>query len=519
MTTENSIDARQQEHQTIQWCLLSHTNIGKTSLARTLLTDDVGQIQDAAHITNQSQRHLLQHTDQGDALWLWDTPGFGDSARLYHRLQQQRHPLGWFLSHVWDRWRDKPFYMSQRALLAARDHADIVLYLVNAVEDPADAGYWTAEMRILQWMGKPVLVLLNQIGSDATAQQITHDLQRWRTATQVFADIVQSVQVLDAFTRSWWHERQLMESVTPLLPVVKQAAYQRLLQSRSQQQQTRETCSLAALAAQLVHAATLQESAGADQMGRWQRTWSKVSNTVVQTVRGKTGDSQPMPASQMAAMQRLAQALQQSDVASTQALLQLHSLDGEAASEIQQQLEAQLDINTPLNPHAAGLWGALSAGAASGLGADMLAGGMTLGTGALVGALVGAIAFAGAAWGTNKMLDQTAPQLRLSPDYLTALASQLLLKYLVISHFGRGRGRYSSPGAPRPWVDAVQTAVQSHSQQWQQQWKALAAIPHGTAGTETAPQQTIQTLLDACLQQALRTLYPDLHHTPASDTQ
>ena len=235
----------------IQWCLLSHTNIGKTTLARTLLADDIGEVQDAAHVTSQSQRYRLQRTPQGDELWLWDTPGFGDSLRLYNRLNQQGNPLGWFLSNVWDRWRDKPFYMSQRALLAARDHADVMLYLVNAAEDPADAGYWASEMRILQWMNKPVMVLLNQIGSDTTAQQTAADLQRWRNATAEFAGTVNSVQILDAFTRSWWHEKQVMQSIAPLLPAAKQASYQRLLQERATAQQNREAASLQALATQL----------------------------------------------------------------------------------------------------------------------------------------------------------------------------------------------------------------------------------------------------------------------------
>jgi hypothetical protein len=92
----------------IQWCLLSHTNIGKTTLTRTLMADDVGEIDDAAHVTTQSQRYLLQKTQQGDEC------GFGihrfrDSVRLYERLRQQGNPLGWFLSNVRDRWRDKPF--------------------------------------------------------------------------------------------------------------------------------------------------------------------------------------------------------------------------------------------------------------------------------------------------------------------------------------------------------------------------------------------------------------------------
>ena len=503
--------------QSIQWCLLSHTNIGKTTLARTLLADDIGEIQDAAHVTSQSQRYLLQRTAQGDALWLWDTPGFGDSLRLYNRLKQQGNPLGWFLSNVWDRWRDKPFYMGQRALLAARDHADVMLYLVNAAEDPQDAGYWASEMRILQWMNKPVLVLLNQIGSDTTAQQTAADLQRWRTATAEFAGTVKAVQILDAFTRSWWHEKQVMESIAPLLPAAKQPAYQRLLQDRATAQQKREAASLHALALQLLQAAMVQETVESDDSKLWQRAWGKLSSTVSNAVLGKDEAPEKISPQQTAAMQRLTQSLQQADIASTRSLLELHQLDGQAASQIQQQLKDQLKISTPIDAQTASLWGAVTAGAATGLGADMVTGGMTLGAGALVGALVGAVTFAGAAWGANKVFDQEEQQFRLSPDYLTALASQSLLKYLVISHFGRGRGRYSSPSAPAQWNDAVQAAVQSHVGQWQHIWATLAASDKSQPANDATRQahaQTLQLLLGECLHQALKTLYPTTYAPP-----
>ena len=98
------------------------------------------------------------------SLRLWDTPGFGDSARLLKRLRGADNPLGWLLTQVWDRFTDRPFYSSQQALRNARDESDVVLYLVNAAEDPASAGYVEVEMQILGWIGKPVLLLLNQIG-------------------------------------------------------------------------------------------------------------------------------------------------------------------------------------------------------------------------------------------------------------------------------------------------------------------------------------------------------------------
>ena len=38
----------------IQFALISHTNNGKTTLARTLLGLDVGEVRDAAHVTLMS---------------------------------------------------------------------------------------------------------------------------------------------------------------------------------------------------------------------------------------------------------------------------------------------------------------------------------------------------------------------------------------------------------------------------------------------------------------------------------
>ncbi len=111
----------------VRLSLVSHTNAGKTTLARTLLGRDVGEVRDAPHVTEFAEMHVLLKSDAGDELQLWDTPGFGDSVRLARRLKQGESPLGWFLSEVWDRWRDRGFWASQQALRHVRDDSDLVL--------------------------------------------------------------------------------------------------------------------------------------------------------------------------------------------------------------------------------------------------------------------------------------------------------------------------------------------------------------------------------------------------------
>ena len=151
--------------------LISHTNIGKTTLARTLLRRDVGRVLDQVHVTLQNEQFVLLETSDGSRLNLWDTPGFGNSHKLLGRLQGLTNPIGWIVSQVWDRLADKPFWCSQQAIRNVKDEADVVLYLVNATEDPSMAGYLQPEVDLLTWLDKPVIVLVNQTGLIDPQQQ------------------------------------------------------------------------------------------------------------------------------------------------------------------------------------------------------------------------------------------------------------------------------------------------------------------------------------------------------------
>jgi hypothetical protein len=196
----------------IELALISHTNAGKTSLARTLLGKDIGEVRDAPHVTELAEPHTLLATREGDELRLWDTPGFGDSARLIKRLRVADNPIGWLLREVWDKYRDRPFWCSQQAVRAARDSADVVLYLVNTAEDPRDAGYVAPEMQVLRWVGRPIIVLLNQTGPPRPQAEEAAERERWREHLAPLGDIG-DVLALDAFARCWVQEAVLLDAV------------------------------------------------------------------------------------------------------------------------------------------------------------------------------------------------------------------------------------------------------------------------------------------------------------------
>ena len=64
----------------IQFALISHTNNGKTTLARTLTGMDVGEVRDAAHVTVLSESHTLLATPEGDATLVLSRPDGTEAA-------------------------------------------------------------------------------------------------------------------------------------------------------------------------------------------------------------------------------------------------------------------------------------------------------------------------------------------------------------------------------------------------------------------------------------------------------
>jgi hypothetical protein len=446
---------------TIQLALVSHTNNGKTTLARTLLGTDVGEVRDAAHVTAFAESHVLMATPHGDRLVLWDTPGFGDSVRLMKRLALAGNPVGWFLREVLDRYRDRPFWLSQQALRAARDEADVVLYLVNSTENPGDAGYIPAEMRILDWLGKPVLVLLNQMGPPRPQREEQAELLRWKDFMLQFGQ-VREVLPLDAFARCWVHERVFYDALGALVGPDKQAGYERLFSVWEETNARRFRQSMAVMAQQLLDAAHDKQVVETVERG--------VLTSALKIIGiGKGEDRKRQERAMNTLIGRLNIAIGQTTVH----LLALHKLDPSEAPKINARVSSNFVVKAPVEKAQAALLGAIMSGAATGLSADLAAGGLTLGTGALLGGVIGALAFSGAAWGFNVGTDRKVPVISLSDEFLRTLLVSSVLRYLAVAHFGRGRGNFVEGEAPAFWQEEVEAAVAAREAEVQALWQQM----------------------------------------------
>lgn len=494
---------------TVSISLVSHTNVGKTTLARTLLGRDIGTVRDQAHVTELAEPHTLVDTPGGDRLLLWDTPGFGDSLRLAQRLAQAGNPLGWLLTEVWDRWRDRPFWASQRAIRHVLAEADVALYLTNAAEQPEDAGYLASELQVLGLLGKPVVVLLNQLGPPGSAAAEAQQLLRWQThlatlAAQPGSARVQAVLPLDAFARCWVQEGVLLQAVAAALPVGRQPAMQRLTAAWAARQHKVWRPAMAVLAGRLARAAADREALPA---AGWRAPLQRLAAGLGQALGlAAGGDADP----QARAMAALAARLDADIRQGTDALIQLHGLAGQASGEVLDQLARHFARRMPVDEGRAALWGGAVAGALAGLKADIASGGLTLGGGLLAGGVLGALGAAGAARGVNKLRGVQAPLLAWDDTVLDGLLRAALLGYLAVAHHGRGRGDWQPTEPPAAWGDAVDAALVDRRSAVQSLWQQRAGwLADAPAASELCRWQTaLAALLTEACADVLGRLYP-----------
>lgn len=390
--------------QTIVLSLISHTNVGKTTLTRTLLRRDVGEVRDAPHVTDESTRYTMWASGK-EQLEIWDTPGFGNVAALLKRLAREGGALGWIMNEVVDRLINRPLYSSLEAARNVRREADVVLYLINAREHPEDAGYVDAELKLLDALGKPVVMIINQASTKGGSVQHSFE-EQWHEHFS-HHPCLKGTMLLDAFSRTWHQELRLVKMVHPLLPKPKQVALDHLRQQFILAQQNLFT--------------VCTERAG--------ETLAFALNQRIK--RSDVEDEQVFA--------QLLKQLQERLDAYLELLVSRHGIEAEGQAQLQADIQQVTGLlQNPVSESRAGLLTGAVAGAGSGLMADILSGGLTLGGGALLGFLGGYLG----GFSTARVLNMLGKGSTAAwkQDALMGLYKLLVSYYLLAALHGRGRG-------------------------------------------------------------------------------
>lgn len=434
--------------------LISHTNVGKTALARTLLRADIGEVADSAHVTVVPESHQLIEKD-GLVAKLWDTPGFGSNlAKLAKRLRSSKNPVGWILHQVWDRASDKSLWCSQEAVRNVQTDADVVLYLVDASQSPAALGYVDLELEVVEWIGKPVLVFLNQTGEPDVERDHLAETE-WKTHLAKF-EIVKSVSTLDAFTRSWTQEHHILEKAAEALSGKKAKTSRKLAEAWVERNLATFDNAVEAIAGLACFSLTDTEPVPE------QKLLDKMTQLLNRKERNKE-----LEKIQTRMFERLADQTSKT----VNQLISIHGLDGETASELSKVSREEFAVKRNVEESIMATIGGAASGLVGGLSADLISGGMTFGGGAIVGMLLGGATTFALAYGFN--LTQAGQNMvRWTEAHFISQVQAIVMLYLAVSHFGRGRGSWQDPVSnPGRWEMILKSELEKSSETWAKLWK------------------------------------------------
>lgn len=342
----------------LKLAVVGHTNVGKTSLLRTLTRDvGFGAISHRPSTTQHVEGARL--SVDGEALIeLYDTPGFEDAVALYDYLEQlprQGERLDGpeqvqrFLhsSEAGQRFEQEAKVLRQ--LL----QSDAGLYVIDARE-PVLAKY-RDELAILAMCGKPLLPVLNFVNSPEQREA------QWR---EVLARLgLHAVVRFDTITPPVDGEQRLYENLSLVLDS-QRPRLQRLIDYNQAQVQVRRSAAYRLIAELLLDVSACRRSVHPDHLD--------------------------------AAIQELHDDVRQREQRCVEALLKLYAFRKDDALAAALPLEEGRwgdDLFNPATMKQMGvkLGGGMAAGAVTGAGIDLITGGLSLGMGTVVGAAVGGL--------------------------------------------------------------------------------------------------------------------------------
>ncbi|MEO0411551.1 MAG: GTPase/DUF3482 domain-containing protein [Pseudomonadota bacterium] len=423
------------DSQTLKIAVVGHTNVGKTSLMRTLARD--GSFGDVASSPGTTRRvEAARLSAGGHELVFFDTPGLEDSSGVLAHLKAQIDTGIDWIEAIAALARQTPaqttFAQEGKALRQVVG-SDLLLYVID-VRDNVRAKH-RDELEILMRCGRPILAVLNFVAQSRAGEE------SWRET--LARTNIHAIAPFDTFVYSEAGELSLYEKARTLLDAFSPVINQRLSDIRAARlsQVRAGAVSISQLAAKL---GGLEEKVDLDDtLGR------------------------DMKADALKKSAHQAEAKCKNKLLKTfgfdQALLDLEALEMEAGLWEVDPFDAQTLADFGLNTTAAA-----ATGAAVGLGIDLLVGGLTLGAAAATGAIVGTGLDAFRRYGRD-IQDRLAGRasLKLSEQTLALILARQIALLQALSARGHGAqskiALTSAKDLAEPLLPAARKALKGQS--------------------------------------------------------
>jgi len=338
--------------------VVGHTNTGKTSLLRTLLRDTrFGEVSERPSTTRHVEgARLLAH---GEAVaTLFDTPGMEDAIALLDYLDTLAPPS----ERLDGPERLERFFASPEAagrfeqeakVLRQLAHSTAGFYVID-VRDPVLPKH-RDELTLLSYCARPLLPVLNFVHAPDGHEHA------WR---EMLSRVGLHAQIrFDTVTPESGGEQRLYEALATLLPQYREALA-RLIDSRASDANHRRAAATRLIAELVIDAAASRRQVEADEHAI------------------------------EAAVKQLHADVRAREQTCVDALLDLYGFGRNEVTALQLPLldgrwEDDLFSSETLRVMGISVGKGAAAGAAAGVGIDLIAGGLTLGAAAALGALIG----------------------------------------------------------------------------------------------------------------------------------
>ncbi|WP_116892793.1 GTPase/DUF3482 domain-containing protein [Pseudomonas syringae] len=452
----------------IKLAVVGHTNVGKTSLLRTLTGDvSFGEVSHRPSTTRHVEGARLSVDGQA-VVELYDTPGLEDAIALLDYLERLDRPgerldgparLARFLEGSEARQRFEQEAKVMRQLL----DSDAGLYVIDARE-PVLAKY-RDELAVLASCGKPLLPVLNFV----SAQQ--HREPEWREALSRLG--LHALVRFDSVAPPEDGGRRLYESLALLLESAR-PRLERLIDDQEKQRSAKRHSAARLIAELLIDCAACRRS--------------------VET----TADQEQQ------AVEALRKAVRQREQQCVEALLKLYAFRKDDVSSSDLPLMDGRWGDDLFNPETLKLMGVrvgggVAAGAAAGAGVDLMVGGVTLGASALVGAIAGGALSTARSYG-GRLLGKLKGRRELTVDDAVLRLLALRQRHLLLALGVRGHAALHSIELTTPqdktWrkgkIPEPLSRARAHPQ-----WSTLNPHPKPNQGER---QEAIDELADVVLQ-------------------
>ncbi|MCH7342027.1 GTPase/DUF3482 domain-containing protein [Pelomonas sp. CA6] len=413
----------------LRLAVVGHTNVGKTSLLRTLARRaDFGEVADRAGTTRHVEQLRLS-LDGAPELQLLDTPGLEDAPGLLQLLQQGE---GWPHERI-ARFLAGPQaqgdFEQEAKVLRALQQVDAALIVIDAREPVLPKH--RAELQLLSWCGRPLMPVLNHLrAADG------HEPDWLRALAEHGLHVLARFDAVAPFVGA---EQQLLQDLQSLLRE-RGPALQRLRQALQREARQRREAACTVLARLLLRGAALRELRQRSEL-----------------------DTAPARSAAAAGLRRRLLDLAGPSVD------QLLAIYGFRPGDADAQLLPWLDgrrLQTLFEPEAlkaagTALGRGAATGAAIGLVADLALAGLSLGTATALGAAIGGTLSQGFTVAGRALRQGLRGQVELGVEetVLLLLADQLLGLLLQLEQRGHAAQQALRLAPPREAARSLQAAL------------------------------------------------------------